>query len=342
MSYSPCAQVLDKVRYKFRTFAFLLLLLKMMMITRTVPSSSSSLLSRRRKLSPKVLLHKQAAKASLTSLKTTESSFFLALDTFSAECITNESNAVNGRLYAHADIFRRAQTRTCEMKEDLAREIENEIRASSKREHIEAARARKKIDQMQEEFQRYREDVAALTTIRTTKTKRKCDGDEYDDNEDVNVNDDADDADNRYNTIDVMQMMQTKTSGNIQTIFFIRKDDCDECNRAVRLVGSCKELGQWDVQKSTELKKVDKKDNLYACSLDMSAKSVDDGFKFKFFTCAKKENNNVEDVDWQTCEDGSFRNAIDGSGETIALNFTVDWMGNKEEERVWVCQSLER
>jgi hypothetical protein len=30
------------------------------------------------------------------------------------------------------------------------------------------------------------------------------------------------------------------------------------------------------------------------------------------------------------------------SGETIALNFTVDWMGNKEEERVWVCQSLER
>ena len=140
-----------------------------------------------------------------------------------------------------------------------------------------------------------------------------------------------------------MQTMQTKTSGNIQTNFFIRKDDCDEYGRAVRLVGSCKELGQWDVQKSTELKKVDTKDNLYACSLDMSAKSIDDGFKFKFFTCcAKKENNNVEDVDWQTCEDGSFRSAIDGSGETIALNFTVDWMGNKEEERVWVCQSLER
>lgn len=344
MSYSP--QVLDKVRYKFRTFAFLLLLLlllKMMMITRTVPSSSSSsLLFRRRKLSPKVLHHKLEAKASLTSLKTTESSFFLALDTFAAECIAGESNAVNSRLYAHADVFRRAQTKTNEMKEDLAREIENEIRASSKREHIEAARARKKIDQMQEEFQRYREDVAALTTIQTTTTKRKCNDDEYDDNEDVNVNDDADDADNRYNTIDVMQMMQTKTSGNIQTNFFIRKDDCDEYGRAVRLVGSCKELGHWDVKKSTELKKVDKKDNLYACSLDMSAKSVDDGFKFKFFTCAKKENNNVEDVDWQTCEDGSFRNAIDGSGETIALNFTVDWMGNKEEERVWVCQSLER
>ena len=250
---------------------------------------------------------------------------------------------VHGRLYAHADIFRQAQTKTNEMKEDLAREIENEIRASTKREHIEAARARKKIDQMQEAFQRYREDVAALTRIQTIQTtKRKCDGDNYD-NEDVNGNDDKTDVDNRYNTIDVMQTMQTKTSGNIQTNFFIRKDDCDEYGRAVRLVGSCKELGQWDVQKSTELKKVDKKDNLYACSLDMSAKSIDDGFKFKFFTCcAKKENNNVEDVDWQTCEDGSFRNAIDGSGETIALNFTVDWMGNKEEERVWVCQSLER
>ena len=226
------------------------------------------------------------------------------------------------------------------MKEDLAREIENEIRASTKREHIEAARARRKIDALQEEFQLYREDVAALTTIQTIQTtKRKCD----DDSDDVNGNDDKTDADNRYNTIDVMQTMQTKTSGNIQTNFFIRKDDCDEYGRAVRLVGSCKELGQWDVQKSTELKKVDTKDNLYACSLDMSAKSIDDGFKFKFFTCcAKKENNNVEDVDWQTCEDGSFRNAIDGSGETIALNFTVDWMGNKEEERVWVCQSLER
>ena len=311
-----------------------------MITTATTVPSSQSLLFRRRRKSSSVCLHKpSAAKASLTSLKTTESSFFLALDTFSAECIAGETNAVNGRLYAHADVFRRAQTRTNEMKEDLAREIENEIRASTKREHIEAARARKKIDQMQEEFQLYQEDVAALTTIQTTTTtKRKCD----DDNDDVNVNDDKTDADNRYNTIDVMQTMQTKTSGNIQTNFFIRKDDCDEYGRAVRLVGSCKELGQWDLQKSTELKKVDKKDNLYACSLDMSAKSIDDGFKFKFFTCCAKKENDVEDVDWQTCEDGSFRNAIDGSGETIALNFTVDWMGNKEEERVWVCQSLER
>jgi hypothetical protein len=134
------------------------------------------------------------------------------------------------------------------MKEDLAREIENEIRASTKREHIEAARARKKIDQMQEAFQRYREDVAALTRIQTIQTtKRKCD----DDNDDVNGSEDKTDAENRYNTIDVMQTMQTKTSGNIQTNFFIRKDDCDEYGRAVRLVGSCKELGQWDVQKST-------------------------------------------------------------------------------------------
>ena len=134
-----------------------------MMRTRTVPSSSQSLFFRRRKLSPKVLRRTQAAKASLTSLKTTdESSLFLALDEFNAECIAGETNAVHGRLYAHADIFRRAQTKTNEMKEDLAREIENEIRASTKREHIEAARARKKIDQMQEAFQRYREDVAAL------------------------------------------------------------------------------------------------------------------------------------------------------------------------------------
>ena len=121
--------------------------------TTTVPSSTS-LFFRRRKLSPKALHHKQAAKASLTSLKTTESSLFLALDEFNAECIAGETNAVHGRLYAHADIFRRAQTKTNEMKEDLAREIENEIRASTKREHIEAARARKKIDQMQEAFQR--------------------------------------------------------------------------------------------------------------------------------------------------------------------------------------------
>ena len=38
-----------------------------------------------------------------------------------------------------------------------------------------------------------------------------------------------------------------------------------------------------------ELKKVDEKDNLYACSLDMSAKSIGDGFKFKFFTCCAKK-----------------------------------------------------
>ena len=82
-----------------------------------------------------------------------------------------ESNAVHGRLYAHADIFRRAQTKTNEMKEDLAREIENEIRASTKREHIEAA-SETKIDALQEEFQLYREDVAALTTIQTIQTTK--------------------------------------------------------------------------------------------------------------------------------------------------------------------------
>ena len=89
--------------------------------------------------------------------------------------IAGESNAVNSRLYAHADIFRRAQTKTNEMKEDLAREIENEIR---EHEHENTSKRRERDEKLtpcKEEFQLYREDVAALTTIQTirTTTKRK-------------------------------------------------------------------------------------------------------------------------------------------------------------------------
>lgn len=266
-------------------------------------------------------------------------SVLLSLDDFARECLARETDAANAKRYDQAEKFRVGSDRAMWMKEEMAREIEREVVSSGKREHATAARARKKIDELTRAFQLYREEI-------------------FNDDDDDNVGGfssrvssfssyDGDKVGNgdAFNASSSSSFARSSSSaaalvGGIQTNFYVRKDDCDEENgRRVRLVGSCEELGEWDVQRSLQLERVDEKDDLYACSLDMSAKTIDDGFKFKFFTCAKEK---VEDIDWQTCEDAVFRNAIDGSGETIALNFTVDWMGNGEKERVWVCQTLER
>lgn len=266
-------------------------------------------------------------------------SVLLSLDDFARECLARETDAANAKRYDQAEKFRVGSDRAMWMKEEMTREIEREVVSSGKREHATAARARKKIDELTRAFQLYREEI-------------------FNDDDDDNVggfssrvssfsSHDGDKVGNgdAFNASSSSSFARSSSSaaalvGGIQTNFYVRKDDCDEENgRRVRLVGSCEELGEWDVQRSLQLERVDEKDDLYACSLDMSAKTIDDGFKFKFFTCAKEK---VEDIDWQTCEDAVFRNAIDGSGETIALNFTVDWMGNGEKERVWVCQTLER
>jgi len=270
----------------------------------------------------------------------------LSLDEFARECLLRETDAANAKRYDRAEKFRLGCDRAMRMKEELAREIEREVVSSGKREHATAARARKKIDEMTRAFQLYREEIFNDDDVGGFSSSSLSSFSSLND-EDKLGNGDAFNASSSWSSSSSSARSSSSAAalvGGIQTNFYVRKDDCDDENgRRVRLVGSCEELGEWDVQRSLQLERVDEKDDLYACSLDMSAKSIDDGFKFKFFTCcAKKENNNVEDVDWQTCEDGSFRNAIDGSGETIALNFTVDWMGNKEEERVWVCQSLER
>ena len=264
-------------------------------------------------------------------------SVLLSLDDFARECLARETDAANAKRYDQAEKFRVGCDRAVWMKEEMAREIEREVVSSGKREHATAARARKKIDEMTRAFQLYREEIFNDDDNVGGFSSRVSSFSSYDG--DKVRNGDA------FNASSSSAFARSSSSaaalvGGIQTNFYVRKDDCDEENgRRVRLVGSCEELGEWDVQRSLQLERVDEKDDLYACSLDMSAKTIDDGFKFKFFTCAKEK---VEDIDWQTCEDAVFRNAIDGSGETIALNFTVDWMGNGEKERVWVCQTLER
>lgn len=271
-------------------------------------------------------------------------SVLLSLDEFAQECLARETDAANAKRYDQAEKFRLGCDRAMRMKEELAREIEREVVSSGKREHATAARARKKIDEMTREFQLYREEIfnddddnvggfsSRLSSFSSLNGDKVGNGDAF--------NACSSSSSSSSSSVSARSSSSAALVGGIQTNFYVRKDDCDDENgRRVRLVGSCEELGEWDVQRSLQLERVDEKDDLYACSLDMSAKTIDDGFKFKFFTCAKEK---VEDIDWQTCEDAVFRNAIDGSGETIALNFTVDWMGNGEKERVWVCQTLER
>lgn len=265
-------------------------------------------------------------------------SVLLSLDEFARECLARETDAANAKRYDQAEKFRVGSDRAMWMKEEMAREIEREVVSSGKREHATAARARKKIDELTRAFQLYREEIFNDDDDNVGGFSSRVSSFSSYDGDKVG-NGDA------FNASSSSSFSRSSSSaaalvGGIQTNFYVRKDDCDDENgRRVRLVGSCEELGEWDVQSSLQLERVDEKDDLYACSLDMSAKTIDDGFKFKFFTCAKEK---VEDIDWQTCEDAVFRNAIDGSGETIALNFTVDWMGNGEKERVWVCQTLER
>ncbi len=248
-------------------------------------------------------------------------SFLLSLDTFVHECRALEEQAVENRSYANAEKFRRAWMHTGAVKKEITSEMEREVVNSSRRNHLEAARARKRIEELTGEFSLFQEKVLSDDEDGTILMFR-----------DRNTN-----SDDTLSSFPSSSSASASSSSIIQTNFFIRKDDCEEYGRRVRLAGSCIELGEWDVKRSVELQKVDDNDNLYTCSIDMSVKSIDD-FKFKFFTCTE----NIKDIDWQTCEDGNFRNAIDGSGETIALNFTVDWMGNNMEERVWVCRSLER
>ena len=276
---------------------------------------------------------------SSSSSSSSIASIFLSLDEFASECLSRETDAANAKRYDQAEKFRLGSDRAMRMKEDLAREIEREVVSSGKREHATAARARKKIDEMTRAFQLYREEIFNDDDDSVGGfSSRVSSFSSY--NGDKLGNGDAFNASSSSSSSSARSSSSAALVGGIQTNFYVRKDDCDDENgRRVRLVGSCEELGEWDVQRSLQLERVDEKDDLYACSLDMSAKTIDDGFKFKFFTCAKEK---VEDIDWQTCEDGAFRNAIDGSGETIALNFTVDWMGNGEKERVWVCQTLER
>ena len=276
--------------------------------------------------------------SSFSSSSSSIASILLSLDDFARECLARETDAANAKRYDQAEKFRLGSDRAMWMKEEMAREIEREVVSSGKREHATAARARKKIDEMTRAFQLYREEIFNDDDDNVGGFSSRVSSFSSYDGDKVG-NGDA------FNASSSSSFARSSSSaaalvGGIQTNFYVRKDDCDDENgRRVRLVGSCEELGEWDVQRSLQLERVDEKDDLYACSLDMSAKTIDDGFKFKFFTCAKEK---VEDIDWQTCEDAVFRNAIDGSGETIALNFTVDWMGNGEKERVWVCQTLER
>ena len=271
-------------------------------------------------------------------------SVLLSLDEFARECLLRETDAANAKRYDRAEKFRLGCDRAMRMKEELAREIEREVVSSGKREHATAARARKKIDEMTRAFQLYREEIFNDDDVGGFSSSSLSSFSSLNDEDKRGGNGDAFNASSSWSSSSSSSARSSSSAaalvGGIQTNFYVRKDDCDDENgRRVRLVGSCEELGEWDVQRSLQLERVDEKDDLYACSLDMSAKTIDDGFKFKFFTCAKEK---VEDIDWQTCEDAVFRNAIDGSGETIALNFTVDWMGNGEKERVWVCQTLER
>ena len=199
--------------------------------------------------------------------------------------------------------------------------MEREVVNSSRRNHLEAARARKRIEELTGEFSLFREKVLSDDEDGTILMFR-----------DRNTS-----SDDTLSSFPSSSSSSASSSSIIQTNFSFAKTTARGVRQTcVRLAGSCIELGEWDVKRSVELQKVDDNDNLYTCSIDMSVKSIDD-FKFKFFTCTE----NIKDIDWQASGRRKLSNAIDGR-ETIALNFTVDWMGNNMEERVWVCRSLER
>ena len=217
------------------------------------------------------------------------------------------------RNYQRAEFHRNAIFELQEIKEELLMSVEQESEFSRKQMHVQAARAKKNIVLLEQEFN---EIIASR--------KDTSKGDEM-------------------TMMSVDDVEQKGRQSGIRVSFFIRKDDVVEYGREVRLCGSCSELGCWSVSKSvvcTRVINVDEGDNLWTCDVVLSRKSVDE-FQFKFLTCKSNPADGViADIDWQPCENGIFRDQVDA--ETLSVNFTVDWLGDRVQERVWVAHSIER